>query len=52
METAAFRDYEFRNGKTDWQATWRTWMRKAKPKGGKVYKATDRLTWRPEMEET
>lgn len=30
-QTAAFRDYEFRNGKTDWAATWRNWMRKAKP---------------------
>lgn len=35
-QTAAFRDYEFRNGKTDWAATWRNWMRKAKPANGKV----------------
>ncbi len=28
-ETEAFMDHEFRNGKTDWPATWRSWMRKA-----------------------
>ena len=34
-ETEAFRDYEFAKGKTDWPATWRSWMRreqKSKPK--------------------
>jgi hypothetical protein len=32
-ETAAFKDYTFANGKTDWVKTWRNWMRKAKPAG-------------------
>lgn len=31
-ETASFRDYEYRNTKSDWIACWRTWMRKATPK--------------------
>lgn len=26
-ETAAFRDHEYRNAKTDWRAAWRTWIR-------------------------
>ncbi len=29
QETEAFRDWTFRTGKTDWPATWRTWMRGA-----------------------
>ena len=28
-ETEAFRDWEFRDAKSDWPATWRRWMRKA-----------------------
>lgn len=28
-ETAKLRDYEFGKAKTDWQATWRNWIRKA-----------------------
>lgn len=28
-ETESFRDWEFRTGRRDWPATWRTWMRKA-----------------------
>jgi hypothetical protein len=28
-ETEAFRDHEFRAGHTDWQGTWRNWMRRA-----------------------
>jgi hypothetical protein len=34
-ETAAFKDYTFANGKTDWVKTWRNWMRKAKPAAGR-----------------
>lgn len=45
-ETEAFKDYEYRNGHTDWVACWRTWMRKAKPK---VRSAAEKLTWRPGM---
>jgi len=45
QETESFKDYEFRNGHTDWVATWRTWMRKAKPKP--MNTAVSRLTWRP-----
>lgn len=29
QQTKAFRDYEFRNTHVDWEATWRTWMRKS-----------------------
>jgi hypothetical protein len=29
LETEAFKDYTFASGKTDWPATWRSWMRKA-----------------------
>jgi len=28
-ETDKFRDWEFKHPRTDWSATWRTWMRKA-----------------------
>lgn len=28
-ETEKFRDWEFQHARTDWPATWRTWMRKA-----------------------
>jgi uncharacterized protein YdaU (DUF1376 family) len=28
-ETEKFRDWEFKHSRTDWPATWRTWMRKA-----------------------
>lgn len=28
-ETEKFRDWEFKDGKSDWLAAWRTWMRKA-----------------------
>lgn len=28
-ETEKFRDWEFQHARTDWDATWRTWMRKA-----------------------
>jgi uncharacterized protein YdaU (DUF1376 family) len=28
-ETAKFRDYQFRDGHSDWVATWRNWIRKA-----------------------
>ena len=28
-ETEAFRDYEFAKARSDWKATWRTWMRRA-----------------------
>lgn len=28
-ETEKFRDWEFKTARTDWAATWRTWMRKA-----------------------
>jgi uncharacterized protein YdaU (DUF1376 family) len=28
-ETEKFRDWEFKHPRTDWPATWRTWMRKA-----------------------
>lgn len=28
-ETEKFRDWEFKSPRTDWTATWRTWMRKA-----------------------
>ena len=28
-ETEKFRDWEFKTPRTDWAATWRTWMRKA-----------------------
>lgn len=28
-ETEKFRDWEFQHARTDWSATWRTWMRKA-----------------------
>jgi uncharacterized protein YdaU (DUF1376 family) len=28
-ETQAFRDWEFKHARTDWKATWRTWMRNA-----------------------
>jgi uncharacterized protein YdaU (DUF1376 family) len=34
-ETAVFRDYTFASPKTDWVKTWRNWMRKAKPAGGR-----------------
>lgn len=33
-ETEAFRDWTFKDSKTDWPATWRTWMRKASPMNG------------------
>lgn len=29
--TAAFRDHQFRDSKSDWPATWRNWMRREKP---------------------
>lgn len=48
-QTASFRDYEFRNGKTDWPAAWRNWMRKATPKTS--VPLADRLTWRPSEED-
>lgn len=28
-ETERFRDWEFKHGRTDWPATWRTWMARA-----------------------
>jgi hypothetical protein len=31
-ETAAFRDYEFRNAHSDWLGTWRNWMRNEQKK--------------------
>lgn len=31
FELAQFRDYEFAKGKSDWDATFRNWLRKAKP---------------------
>ncbi len=34
-ETASFRDYTYASAKTDWPATWRNWMRKAKPGNGR-----------------
>lgn len=49
IQTASFRDYEFRNGKTDWPAAWRNWMRKATPKTS--IPLADRLTWRPSEED-
>jgi hypothetical protein len=33
VETAAFRDYTYRDPKGDWPATWRSWIRKARPTG-------------------
>lgn len=30
-ETAVFRDYTFAASRSDWPATWRNWMRRAKP---------------------
>lgn len=29
LETAALRDYEFKDAKTDWVGTWRNWLRRA-----------------------
>ncbi len=37
-ETATFKDYTFASAKTDWPATWRNWMRKAKPGAGGLTK--------------
>jgi hypothetical protein len=37
-ETEAFKDYTFASAKTDWVATWRNWMRKAKPTGRRLTK--------------
>jgi hypothetical protein len=31
-ETETFRDWEFQHARTDWAATWRTWMRNAQTK--------------------
>jgi hypothetical protein len=33
-ETEKFRDWEFAHSRTDWPATWRTWMRKASDSKG------------------
>lgn len=34
-ETAAFRDYTFAASRSDWPATWRNWIRKARPANGR-----------------
>lgn len=47
-ETEAFRDHEYRNGKTDWPAAWRSWMRKARS----VVKApAEAAGWKPPPDE-
>lgn len=33
-ETAKFRDYEFKDAHSDWERTWRTWIRRAAEKHG------------------
>lgn len=48
-ETERFRDYEFKNAHTDWNATWREWMRKAFEKVGSVPHGTRRQSNGPRL---
>ena len=50
-ETAKFRDYTFSTARSDWDATWRNWMRKAAEDAEPRAKLKPTQTWRPPPDE-
>lgn len=45
-EIAKFRDWEYKNPRSDWPACWRTWIRNAKADGKYARNQKDKITWR------
>lgn len=43
FETDKFKDYEFRDPKSDWKKTWKNWIRNARPTNGSKPKQKDIL---------
>lgn len=44
-EAAKFLDYEFKTPRSDWLATWRNWVRKARDRGDYTKKGTGGIQW-------